>query len=131
MTKQLTRNILLVSISVLVLIPCASFSQEPAPPAKHQKNNVTKLHVAVTVGDESEPVSGADVFVKSEDEDTPFDRTVRTDRRGAVNFARVPRVRILIQVTADGYKTFGDHYDLTQESQTIAIKLEKNNDDGR
>jgi hypothetical protein len=127
MTKQLTRNCLLVSIVLLLLVPFATFSQEPAPPKEKKK---THLRVEVT-GEEAEAVSGADVFVKSEDEDTPFDRTLETDRHGVVNFARVQRVKILIQVTAAGFKTFGDHYELTQESQTIAIKLEKKQDGGR
>ena len=128
MTKQLTRNCLLVSIAVLLLVPFATFSQEPGPPKDKKKAH---LRVEVTAGEEAEAVSGADVFVKSEDEDTPFDRTLETDRHGVVNFARVQRVKILIQVTAAGFTTFGNHYELTQESQTIAIKLEKNNDGGR
>lgn len=126
MTKQLTRNSLLVSISLLLLIHSTIFSQEPAPKPK----KTTHLRIEVTVGEEEEPVSGADVFVRSQDEGAPFERTLQT-REGAVSFTRVPTVQVLIQVTVAGCRTFGRRYDLTQEEdQTIAIKLEKNQDGG-
>jgi hypothetical protein len=131
MTNQLTRTFLLVSISLLVLIPRGVFSQVHTLTARHQKTNVCHLHVDVTAGQEAEPVSGADVFVTTESEDTPFERTLRTDKHGAVTFARVPRVKILIQVTAAGFNTFGKRYELEAENKTIAIKLEKNNDGRR
>lgn len=128
MTKQFTRNCLLVSIAVLLLVPFATFSQETAPSKDKKK---THLRVEVTAGEEAEAVRGADVFVTSEDEDTPFDRTLKTNGNGVVTFAKVPRVKILVQVTAAGCKTFGKHYELEEESQTITIKLEKNTDGGR
>ena len=126
MTKQLTRNSLLVSISVLLLIPGASFSQEPAPGPPR----TTHLHVEVTAGEEEEPVSGADVFVRSQNEGISFEKTLRT-RDGSVTFTRVPAVKVLIQVTVAGCRTFGRKYDLTQEDdQTITINLERNQDGG-
>ena len=124
MTTQLTRNSLLVSISVVLLIPGAIFSQEPAP----RPQKTTHLHVEVTAGEEEEPVDGADVFVRSQNEDTPFEKTLKT-RDGLVSFAKVPTVTVLIQVTVVGCKTFGKKYELSQEDdQTISIKLEKNQD---
>ena len=127
MKKQLTRNSLLVSISVLLLIPSVGFSQEPTPKPK----KTTHLHIEVTSGEDEEPVSGADVFVRSQNEDNPFERTLRT-RDGSVSFNGVPAVTVLIQVTVAGCKTFGKNYDLTQDdNQTITIKLEKDQDGGR
>lgn len=124
MTKQLTRNSLLVSVSVLLLLPGAIFSQEPT--ARPQKT--THLHVEVTAGEEEEPVSGADVFVRSMTEGTPFEKTLRT-RDGSVSFTKVPAVTVLIQVTVAGCKTFGRKYDLApDDEQTITINLEKNQD---
>src|SRR5690242_8719930 len=105
MTNQLTRYTLSIATVVLLLVPAVVFSQEPAPAAPKPKR-VTHLRVEVTAGDEDEAVSGADVFVRAEG-DEAFDRTLRTDRNGVVSFAKVPRVRVLIQVTAAGCKTFG------------------------
>lgn len=126
MKKQLTRNSLLVSLSVLVLIPGAVFSQEPAP----RPQRTTDLHIEITAGEEEEPITGADVFVRSQTEGAPFEKTLRT-RDGSVTFARVPIAKVLIQVTVAGCKTFGRKYDLTEEDdQTITIKLERNQDGG-
>jgi hypothetical protein len=131
MTKQLTRNYVLFSISVGLLIPCVVLSKEPAATGKHQNNNVTKLRVEVTAGEEPEAVSGAEVFVQPADEDHPDGRSLRTDKKGVVTFLKVPRGNVLIQVTADGYERFGSRYDLDEESKTIAVTLSKRNDGGR
>lgn len=130
MTKQHTRNYLLVSIAVLLLVPCPSFSQEEEPAPRHKRNNVTHLSVKVIAGEEPEAVSGAEVFVQPGDEDHPDGRTLRTDRKGVATFLRVPRAKVMIQVTAAGLKTFGDFYELTQENQTITITLKKKRDGG-
>lgn len=126
MTKQLTKNSLLVSISVLLLIPSAIFSQEPAP----RPQKTTDLHIEITAGEEDEPITGADVFVRSQTEGAAFEKTLPT-REGLVTFARVPVAKVLIQVTVAGCKTFGKKYDLTEEyDQTITINLERNEDGG-
>jgi hypothetical protein len=127
MTKQFTRKHLLVSITLLLLIPTAIFSQEPAPKERPK----THLHVKVTAGEDAEPVKGADVFVKSQNADAKFERTLRTDKDGSVSFNKVPTVTILIQVTVAGFKTFGKVYDLAPDNdQTIAVRLEKDKDGG-
>lgn len=123
MTKQLTRNCLLFSISLLLLIPCAVLSKEPAPTANRQKIN---LRIEVTAGDEADPVSGAEVNVRSESGDSPFERTLQTNKSGVVTFKGVPQVKILIQVTAAGCRTFGKRYNLEEEGETITIALAKN-----
>lgn len=127
MTKQLTRNSLLVSISIILLIPGAIFSQEPAP----KTQRTTHLRIDVTAGEEEELITGADVFVRSQSEGAPFEKTLRT-KNGSVTFTKVPVAQVLIQVTVAGCKTFGRRYDLTEEDdQTITIKLERNQDGGR
>lgn len=123
MTNQLTRNCLLFSVSLLLLIPCAVLSKEPAATASRQRIN---LRIEVTAGDEADPISGAEVNVRSESVDSPFERTLQTNRSGVVTFKGVPQVKILIQVTAPGCRTFGKRYDLEEEGEMIAIALAKN-----
>jgi len=128
MTNQLTRYVLSIAAVMLLSFPSLSFAQCVTPKTRKVRT-VTHLRIEVTAGDEAEAVKGADVFVKTEDEDSPFDRTLKTDKNGVVSFAKVPRVRVLIQVTAAGCKTFGKKYVLEDESQTIAIRLQKDEDD--
>jgi hypothetical protein len=127
MTKQLTRNCLSFSISVLLLIPCAVLSKERRPAKNQEKIN---LRIEVTAGEEAEPVSGTDVIVRTVSGDTPFEKTLQTNKSGVVTFKGVPRVRIKILVTADGCRTFGQFYNLDEEGETITITLQKKNDGG-
>jgi hypothetical protein len=128
MTSQLTRNCLSFSISLLLLIPFAVCSKELAPKKNQEKIN---LRIEVTVGEEAEPVSGTEVIVRTESGDTPFEKTLQTNRSGVVTFKGVPRVKIKIVVAAAGCKTFGQRYDLEEEGETITIHLEKKQDGGR
>src|SRR5262245_27770431 len=128
MTNQITRYALSIAAVMLLLFPSLSFAQSVTSPAPKVRR-VTHLRVKVTTGDEAEAVKGADVFITTEDEDSAFDRTLKTDKNGVVSFTKVPRVRVLIQVTAAGWKTFGKKYVLEDENQTIAIRLEKDGAD--
>ena len=128
MTNQHTRYSVSIAAAMLLLFPSLTFSQDVAPPAPKAKK-VTHLRVEVTAGDEAQAVNGADVFVTTADEDAPFERTLKTDKNGVVSFVKVPRVKVLIQVTAAGCKTFGKKYTLEDETQTIAIRLEKDGGD--
>ena len=47
----------------------------------------------------------------------------RTNQEGIVKLPQIPQGEILVQVIATGYQTFGDHFDVTQDEQTIEIKL--------
>ena len=47
----------------------------------------------------------------------------RTNTEGTVKVPAVPQGKVLIQVIAKGYQTFGKEFELDQEEQTIQIKL--------
>lgn len=48
---------------------------------------------------------------------------VRTNQEGIAKLPALPQGKVRIQVTAKGYQTFGQMYDLNQETQTIEVKL--------
>lgn len=124
MLTRITKKLVLISASLILLQPSSGLAQQP-----EQKR--TRLEIVVTAAESSEAVAGAEVFVKSEAEDSEsgmFEETVTTNRRGLARLSSVPRGTVLIQVTARGCKNFGKRYDLNQESQTIEIKLEKASD---
>ena len=105
----------------MLLLTHAIFSQEPAERRPKEKN--TDLRIQVVAGEANEPVKRAEVFVKVEDKN--FEQTVRTNGRGVVNISGVPRGRVFIQVTATNCITSSTQYELSQDSQTIQIKLQK------
>jgi uncharacterized GH25 family protein len=48
---------------------------------------------------------------------------VKTNLEGAVKIPSVPQGKILIQVIAKNYQTFGENFDIEEDERTIEIKL--------
>jgi hypothetical protein len=113
-------------------------TEKPAPPEKsgtQDKNETkssgqgtTKLRIVVTGNDK--PVSNASVYVKYNEPGGLFhheklaEMSFRTNLDGSVKVPEVPRGKILIQVIAKGWHTYGKWYEIETESETIQIKLE-------
>lgn len=89
----------------------------------------SKLTIEVTGGDENKPVENASVYVKTVEEhlikDKKFEVNVKTNMKGVAHVPEAPTGRLLIQVVADGWKTFGHWYDVTDLKQAIKIHLER------
>ena len=124
MLNQQATKIGLLFAATTLLLGFAALPQEPEKKAK-EKKETTNLRIEVTGGGSEKPVAGAqvDVYVESEPEGESYNTT--TNDAGVAKVSKVPRGKALIQVTADGWKTFGQRYELTKEEQTIKIVLEK------
>lgn len=48
---------------------------------------------------------------------------LRTNQQGAVKIPPIPQGKILIQVIAKGYQTYGQTHDVDVEEKTIEVKL--------
>ena len=48
---------------------------------------------------------------------------LRTNQEGIAKIPPVPQGKILVQVIAKGYQTFGNTYDVNEEEKVIEIKL--------
>jgi len=96
--------------------------EQPAAP-------MTKLTIEVTAGDENKPVENASVYLKTVEEhmikDKKFEVNVKTNQKGVAHVPDPPTGRVLIQVVADGWKTYGHWFDVTDPRQVIKIHLEK------
>jgi hypothetical protein len=105
-------------------------SSSPAKPKTEKQSGFTKLHVEVTAGENNQPVESASVYVRFVQEralgkDRKTEMNVKTNQDGIVKVPDVPRGKVLIQVVAEGWKTFGRWYDIEGEEQTIKIHLVK------
>jgi hypothetical protein len=112
--------------AALLLAPLAAAGQSKTNP----QHGVTKLRVEVTAGDKDQPVESASVYVRYTVErallkNKKVEMNLKTNQEGIAMVRDVPRVKVLVQVIADGWKTFGQYYTLDQDEQTIHIKLEK------
>lgn len=94
------------------------------------EEGVTLLRVEVTAGEKNEPVDSASVYIKFQKErmlakDKMIEMNMKTNREGVAKIPAVPRGKVLVQVIAEGWKTFGKWYDITESEETIKINLQK------
>jgi hypothetical protein len=48
---------------------------------------------------------------------------LRTNQEGVVNIPPIPQGKILIQVIAKGYQTFGEYIEVSEEEKTVPVNL--------
>jgi Carboxypeptidase regulatory-like domain len=89
----------------------------------------TKLKIVVTNANDK-PVANASVYVRFNSpggfmhHDKQIELDLKTNQDGSAKIPDVPTGKILLQVVAKGWHTYGKWYDLQSGEQTIAIKLE-------
>jgi hypothetical protein len=88
------------------------------------------LVIDVVGGADKVPVTEASVYVKftvarkmARDQKLEFD--LKTNQEGVARAPDVPQGKVLIQVVAEGWKAFGQYYDVDSDQQTIHIALER------
>jgi hypothetical protein len=139
MRFALTRlAIALLGVPLLfLLVPPAAGGLARAQEKPRQDSNFGQAHpqmgnhltVTVTGGEKDLPVANASVYVKFTEggklKDKKYELDVKTNPDGMARVPDAPVGRVLIQVVAEGWKTFGQWYELTEPNQTIKIHLEK------
>lgn len=89
----------------------------------------TKLRIIVTTG-EDKPIGNASVYVRFSTSggflrhEKQVEMNFKTNQDGSVKVPEVPQGKVLIQVIAKGWHTYGKWYDVEKDEETIAIKLE-------
>lgn len=118
-------------VSMLVLVfALAAHSQEKDADAK-AKDSLAKdarLTIVVTGGDEKKPVENASVYIRFIEEhkhgkDKKVEMNLKTNQAGICHVPVIPPGNFLVQVIADGWKTYGEYYDPSQIEPTINITL--------
>jgi len=133
------------AVFAITLLVCTgrSFAQtnsEPSPPAQDQQNaadkkdtkpaesGMTKLKIRITT-DADKPIANASVYVRFYTSggflhhEKLEEMNFKTNQDGSVKVPEIPQGRILIQVIATGWHTYGKWYDVDKEEDSIAIKL--------
>ncbi|MGB6429552.1 MAG: hypothetical protein WBF06_03130 [Candidatus Acidiferrales bacterium] len=119
--------------------PPGGSTAAPAPDdAKSKKEKTPKddapvviaswLNIDVVGGTDKVPVQEASVYVKFtvvrkrlRDQKLEFD--LKTNQEGVARAPDIPQGKVLIQIVATGWKTFGEYYDVDSDQQTIDIQL--------
>jgi hypothetical protein len=106
---------------------------KPADSKKDSKPSdptTTKLRIHVITADDK-PVSNASVYVRFPvagglfHKDKLAELNLKTNEDGSVKVPDIPRGKILIQVVATGWKTYGKWHEIDTEAMTVEIKLER------
>ncbi|MGB8524070.1 MAG: carboxypeptidase-like regulatory domain-containing protein [Candidatus Acidiferrales bacterium] len=110
---------------------------QQAPPTESDKKDkkssepaTVKLKIEVVSGSDGKPVGNASVYVRYNEsggflhKDKLAELNFKTNQDGSAKVPEIPQGRILIQVIAKGWHTYGKWYDIDTDEQTIQVKLD-------
>ena len=109
----------------------ASSQAKQTPVAKQSATEQTsRITIEVAGGESETPVENASIYIKYIEEhkvkkDKHVELNVKTNKDGTAHVPDAPMGRVLVQVVADGWKTYGRWYDVTEAKQTIKIHLDR------
>ena len=117
--------VLLAMLFGLALLVPALTAQSDKPSATTDKRNATsRLRIELTGGDENKPVADASIYVRFPDQ-KKVELDLKTNQEGIARSPEIRQGKVLIQVVAQGWKTYGEYHDVTESEQTIQIHLVK------
>ena len=122
--------------SAAVFLAAQVSAQNPAASSSEPKQGAprpdpqSRITVEVTGGEKETPVENASVYFKYIEEhkirkNKTMELNVKTNREGVAHVPDAPLGRVLIQVLAEGWKSYGRWFDITDPKQTIKIRLER------
>jgi len=99
-------------------------------PQEARPDPQARITIEVTGGDKDIAVENASVYFKYVEEhkikkDKKLELNVKTNRDGVAHIPDAPLGRVLVQVIAEGWKSYGRWYDVTDPKQVIKIHLER------
>ncbi len=113
--------------------PPASQSQSNKQDQKDQKSSdslTTKIRIQVNDANDH-PVSNASVYVRYYmsggflRHEKLAELSFKTNQEGSVKIPAIPQGKVMIQVIATGWHTYGKWYDMDKEEESVSIKLEQ------
>ena len=120
-----------IVLGLALLAPANGVAQQQTPPAnKPSEDQTSRVTIEVSGGEKSAPIENASVYIKYVEErkiksNKTVELNVKTNRDGTAHVPDAPLGRALVQVVADGWKTYGRWYDISDVKQTIKIHLDK------
>jgi hypothetical protein len=108
---------------------CGQKDQAPLTKKEQAPSPENRITIEVTGGDTNKPIENASVYVKTIEQhlikDKKLEVNVKTNHNGVAHLPDAPLGRVLIQVVADGWKSYGHWYDITESKQVIKIHLDR------
>lgn len=127
------RNGLRVVFLAVLVFSAAARAQDQDADSKGKTDSGSKdvrLTIVVTGGEEKKPVDSASVYVRYVEarkigKDKKIEMNLKTNQSGVCHVPVIPPGKFLVQVIAEGWKTYGEYYDITETERTININLSR------
>lgn len=122
---------ILLALLALPLLQMAAFGQSKKDKSRADHDGGTaRLRIEVTGGPQKKPVPEASVYVKFAEKRTllpnkKIELNLKTSQEGVARSPEIPQGRILIQIVAPGWQTFGEWYEIRKSERTIQIHLKR------
>lgn len=129
--KNLLLGCTLIALASAMSCGANAQSAQTTPPksAPPRAEFVTRLTIEVSGGEKETPVENASVYVKYVEshllKDKKFELNVKTNHEGTAHVPDAPMGKVLIQVVAEGWKTYGKWFEVTDPKQTLKVHLER------
>jgi hypothetical protein len=129
--KNLLSSCLVMALAAAIGMRVQAQSAQPTPPkaAPPRVESAARLTIQVSGGEKETPVENASVYVKYVEghliKDKKFELNVKTNHEGTAHIPEAPMGKVLVQVVAEGWKTYGRWFEVTDAKQTLKVHLEK------
>ncbi|MEE9235281.1 MAG: carboxypeptidase-like regulatory domain-containing protein [Candidatus Acidoferrales bacterium] len=128
MSREWRLRLAILAVAALVVgLPAWSAAEKED---KDDKGRV-RLEVHLTAAETGKPIRGASVYVKFTEErllwrDKKRQWSLKTNQEGKAIFpVPLPEGRVLVQVVAEGWKTYGRYHRLKGPKHILEIKLKE------
>ena len=130
-TKSVGARVLFAALAA-ILVVTLSVAQDKNDKAKVKSDPgaTTRVRIEITGGVKSIPVDQASVYVRyvikhTIGRDEKVEMNLKTNEEGIAIAAYVPRRSVIVQVVAEGWKAYGQTFDIDNDEQVIKIHLER------
>lgn len=121
MRTPLRSALFLIIFGLAISLSTAS-AQNDKPAAPEKRDGTSRLRIEVTGGDNNKPVADASVYLRFPKE-KKVELDLKTNQEGVARSPEIRQGRILIQIVAPGWKTYGEYHEISESEQTIQIHL--------
>jgi len=131
MRRKFNWWLVMVALAGMALAGTGAARQDTKNAPASATNPVSKrLTIEITGGDNNVTVENASVYLKYVEEkklgkDKHYALNVKTNREGVAHIPDAPLGKVLIQIVADGWKSYGKYFELTDPGAVIKIHLDR------
>lgn len=126
----------LLGLALAISAPAAGQSGSGKNKDKNKKSEdaTTRLTIHVVSQEKGDPIANASVYLRFQEKQAllfllhkkhKVELDLKTDDKGYASFPSLPQGKVLIQVVAPHWQTFGEYYELREDKRTIIIKLHR------